>query len=244
MSIRGLLPCGTCTVYLRSLCEVLRKVVFLATGENPRSFCSQTLCSIAKHFFQASPYCFHLDTPILLESRVMHRQYVEATSKMIVIVAQGHLRLCEWIKSAFRKSKSLPPFGWCAAIDWKWQHLFPVAEVVGFWCGTSGSWSSVYEKNEWLPWFLTSLIEPKSFVWDVLGFFLVSYALLWDLKDALKQFNLDTEHSLVGRMWVVTLRSTWKGLVWQEKKILGPLHSTGIGLLTRSQWLLSDPVTN
>lgn len=82
---------------------------FVSTGGNPQSFCFKTLCSMVKHFFQASPYCFHLGTPILLEGTGMRRQYAEATSKMIVIMARGHFRLCEWIKAAFQKQAFSSP---------------------------------------------------------------------------------------------------------------------------------------
>lgn len=63
---------------------------FVSTGGNPESFCFKTSCSRARHFFQAFPHCFHLGVPILSEDRVLlHRQCVEATSKMIVIMARG-----------------------------------------------------------------------------------------------------------------------------------------------------------
>lgn len=99
---------------------------FVSTGGNPQSFCFKTLCSIVKHFFQAFPYCFHLGAPYSLGRHSDAQTICWATSKMIVIMARGHFRLCEWIKAACQKKKKkalFPLLCWCIAIDWEWQHF-------------------------------------------------------------------------------------------------------------------------
>lgn len=190
MNNREVLLCGTHAVTRkRCFCEVLGTIVFVSTGGNPKSFCFKTLCSIAKHFFQALPCCFHLGSPIL--GRHSDEQTIcRATSKMIVIMARGHFRLCEWIKAAFQKSllacllafffplmycRRLKVATFCFLLLKSWDSDVGVRDI------KSGSWGCVYEKNGLAPCFCPALLKLKSLFLRNLWSFR-SNALPWVLK--------------------------------------------------------------
>lgn len=159
-----------------------------------------------------------------MEGKGMHRQYAEATSKMVVIMAKGHFRLCEWIKAAFQK----PSFFFSPLIDVllyieSGNILFPVAEIVGFWWGRkSGSWGCVVWTEMLGTLFLMLSTQIKVFCfWEMPSYLeVMSCSGFWNTFH--NNLICSRNKSLVGKEcgW-----SPWKGhsggKIWQQREAWG-----------------------
>lgn len=134
-------------------------------------------------------------------------QYADATSKMVVIMARGYFRLCELIKDASQK----PSFFFFFS---RWMYC-PRLRVATFcflflklWdsCGAGKVevWVVLYERNCWVPWFLTNSTQIKVSVSEKPGY---SEAMpcsgFWNTFH--NHLICSRNRSLVGKVWVVTM---------------------------------------